>query len=87
MKKNDLLSRYIFILLLLIIPNCSSKHHITVIKLAHALDTNHPVHMAMEYMAERLAEKSNGQMRIQIFPNGQLGSERELIELLKIGII
>lgn len=56
-----------------------------VLKLAHALDTNHPVHKGMVYMAERVAEKSYGRLRVDIYPSGQLGDERELIELLQIG--
>ncbi len=55
----------------------------TVLKLAHVLDQSHPVHQAMEFMAARLEEKSRGTMKIQIFPNGQLGSETESIEQLQ----
>lgn len=36
-------------------------------------------------MAERVKEKSGGKMRIDIYPNQQLGSERECLELLQIG--
>jgi len=36
-------------------------------------------------MNEQLVEKSGGKMRIDIYPSGQLGNERELIELLQIG--
>ena len=64
---------------------CSSKSDITVIKLAHALDISHSVHKGMVYMAERVAEKSGGKMRVDIYPSEQLGSERELVELLQIG--
>lgn len=56
-----------------------------VIKLGHGLDMSHPVHKAMEYMAERLDEKSDGTLRIDIYPNQQLGTERESLELLQIG--
>jgi tripartite ATP-independent transporter DctP family solute receptor len=38
-------------------------------------------------MADRLAELSGGTMRVQIFPNGQLGGERETAELLQLGSI
>ncbi|PLW68688.1 TRAP transporter substrate-binding protein [Pseudohalioglobus lutimaris] len=55
------------------------------LKLAHSLDTNHPVHQAMEYMAAELDALSQGSMRLEIHPSGQLGGERELIELLQIG--
>lgn len=56
-----------------------------VLKLAHALDQSHPVHVGMAYMADRLAELSGGTMEIQIFPNGQLGSESETVEQLQRG--
>ncbi|MFC1725774.1 TRAP transporter substrate-binding protein [candidate division KSB1 bacterium] len=64
-----------------------ASEEVTVIKLAHGLDTNHPVHKGMVYMSEKVEEKSEGKMRVEIFPNGQLGSERELIELVQIGLI
>lgn len=65
---------------------CSERTEKTrVLKLAHALDTNHPVHKGMEYMAKRVWEKSKGHLRVDIYPSGQLGDERELIELLQIG--
>jgi tripartite ATP-independent transporter DctP family solute receptor len=39
----------------------------------------------MVFMAEKVAEKSGGRMRIDIYPSQQLGSERELLELLQLG--
>ncbi|WP_408034009.1 TRAP transporter substrate-binding protein [Teredinibacter purpureus] len=53
--------------------------------MAHSLDINHPVHQAMVFMANRLGEVSDDAMRLDIYPGGQLGSERESIELLQIG--
>ncbi|MBN2281107.1 MAG: TRAP transporter substrate-binding protein [Candidatus Marinimicrobia bacterium] len=64
---------------------CEKESKVTVIKLAHCLDPSHSVHKAMVYMNDRLIEKSGGKMRIDIYPSGQLGGERELIELLQIG--
>ncbi|MEM6321214.1 MAG: TRAP transporter substrate-binding protein [Bacteroidota bacterium] len=55
------------------------------LKLAHGLDVTHPVHQGMEYMAERLAEKSGGQLTMEIYPSQQLGTERQALELLQIG--
>jgi tripartite ATP-independent transporter DctP family solute receptor len=55
------------------------------LKIAHTLNADHPVHKAMEFMGERLTELSSGSMSLDIYPNGQLGSERQLIELLQIG--
>lgn len=69
----------------LFIVACAERDDVTVLKLAHALDTSHSVHQAMMHMAERLAGYSEGQMRIDIYPSGQLGVERETVELLQIG--
>lgn len=79
--------KFFLLSLLFLLAGCANESNVKILKLAHALDTNHPVHKAMEFMAERLEEKSNGKMKIVIYPNSQLGSERELLELLQIGII
>jgi tripartite ATP-independent transporter DctP family solute receptor len=63
----------------------SDQKKVKVIKLGHGLDPSHPVHMAMEFLAERVAKKSNERMRIDVYPSEQLGSERECLELLQIG--
>lgn len=60
------------------------SNHITL-KLAHGLDTTHPVHKGMEFMRDRLEELSGGTMSIDIYPSGQLGQERDTLELLQIG--
>ncbi|MEA3288383.1 MAG: TRAP transporter substrate-binding protein [Candidatus Marinimicrobia bacterium] len=75
----------LLLLLSMSLVSCSQDQDVKIIKLAHGLDPSHPVHQAMEYMAERLTEKSAGQMQLDIYPSGQLGAERELIELLQIG--
>ena len=70
------------------ISGCGSKEgKVKVLKLAHGLDINHPVHKAMVYMAEKVKEKSAGRMRVDIFPNEQLGNERECIEGLQLGLL
>jgi tripartite ATP-independent transporter DctP family solute receptor len=38
-------------------------------------------------MAERVAEKSQGRLKVEIFPNEQLGNEKELIEALQLGYL
>ena len=72
---------------LILLPACDAADDVTTIKLGHGLDTSHPVHLAMESLGQRLVEKSGGTMRIDIYPSGQLGTERELLELLQIGSV
>lgn len=58
-----------------------------VLKLAHGLDTTHPVHLGMEHMKKRLEELSGGRMTIDIYPSGVLGSEVQSIEQLQGGAL
>ncbi|WP_245771950.1 TRAP transporter substrate-binding protein [Rhodothermus profundi] len=58
-----------------------------MLRLAHVLGPTHPVHRGMERFAERLEELSGGTMRVEIYPNAQLGVERETIELLQLGVL
>lgn len=72
---------------ILLAAGCSGgeKSDVTALKLAHGLDTTHPVHKAMVFMAEKVQEKSQGRLRVDIYPSEQLGSERECIEQLQLG--
>jgi tripartite ATP-independent transporter DctP family solute receptor len=69
------------------ISGCSKKSDVTVIKMGHALDTEHPVHKAMIFMAEKLKEKSGGKVILRVYPGEQLGSEREMIEQVQMGLL
>lgn len=72
---------------LMLVFGCNAPQDTKVIKLGHGLDVSHPVHKSMVYMSEILEKNSNGQMKIQIYPSQQLGTERELVELLQIGSV
>lgn len=84
--KNSLWMRWaVIVLTCLACISCKQSDDVRALKLAHSLDVSHPVHRAIVRMADQLEEISAGSMRVDIYPNGQLGSERELIELLQIG--
>lgn len=75
-------------LVLFVFAGCAKKTSDTkTIVLAHALNTAHPVHLGMMRMAELVEENSKGKLQVKVFPNQQLGSEREALELLQIGSI
>ncbi len=57
------------------------------LKLGHALDINHPVHKAMVFWADTLKKSTDGRINIKIYPGGQLGGEKELIEQLQMGTL
>ncbi|MCK5067134.1 MAG: TRAP transporter substrate-binding protein [Bacteroidales bacterium] len=71
--------------ILLLFSGCRPQQQGTVLKLAHGLDPSHPVHSAMVFMADRCSEISGGELSIEIYPSGQLGSEQQCVELLQIG--
>ena len=77
--------QFCFLALIFFVISCSGESKIRVIRLGHGLDVTHSVHQAMLKADEYLNENSKGKMRIQIYPNQQLGSERECLELLQIG--
>lgn len=69
------------------IVGCKGKEKTIVLKLGHGLDVTHPVHKAMEHMAELVAKDAGDRVRIDIYPSEQLGSEREMIEQLQLGSV
>jgi tripartite ATP-independent transporter DctP family solute receptor len=74
-----------FLIAVFLFSTCTGPGGVRLIKLGHGLGVTHPVHEAMVFMAKLVDEKSKGQMQIRIYPNQQLGTERELVELLQIG--
>jgi len=73
--------------LLLVLGACSRSNKSNTLFLAHSLPIAHPVHKGILNFQEQLAEISGGKLVIKIFPDGQLGSEREVLELLQIGSV
>lgn len=76
------------LLLLFFLIGCKKEGEtVKKLKLAHALTETHPVHLAMVEFAREVNEKTMGKIEILIFPNGQLGGEREITELMQAGAI
>lgn len=67
--------------------SCSDITSHKTLFFAHSLPITHPVHKGILAMQEALNEKSGGKLQIKIFPDGQLGTEREVLELLQIGSV
>ncbi|MCR4425245.1 MAG: TRAP transporter substrate-binding protein [Firmicutes bacterium] len=58
-----------------------------VLKFAHVMQTDHAYHLMAEKFKEEAEKLSGNQIEVQIFPAGQLGNERDLVEGLQIGTI
>ncbi|WP_303917806.1 TRAP transporter substrate-binding protein [Draconibacterium sediminis] len=83
--RTKIVKAFSLVFVVVFLLGCTETKQHKVLKLAHGLDPTHPVHKGMEFMAERLAEKSGGKLTIDIYPSGQLGSEQQCVELLQIG--
>lgn len=59
----------------------------TVIRAGHGAQTGHPTHLALVHLAELVAERSGGNVRIEVYPDRQLGEEREMVEGLQLGTV
>lgn len=57
------------------------------LRLNHNNPEDHPLHKSMEFMAERVDELTNGELKIRIFANAQLGTQRESMELMQNGAL
>lgn len=54
-------------------------------RLAHGLPTSHPVHPAMQHFADLARERSQGEIDIALFADGQLGQEVDLLSQVQAG--
>ncbi|MGQ7869202.1 TRAP transporter substrate-binding protein [Sunxiuqinia sp. sy24] len=82
---NTSLAKLLMFVVLMSSFSCIGPSDKKELKLAHGLPVDHPVHQAMEFMAQRTAELSEGKLIIEVYPAEQLGSEQQCVELLQIG--
>ncbi len=55
------------------------------LKLAHALPTEHPVHTSLAWFADQV--KAKAKLRVKVYPNGTLGNETNLLQMVQGGTI
>lgn len=53
----------------------ASADEVKTIKFAHWFAEDHPQHKSMLYLKDILEERSNGTLKLEVYPNSQLGSE------------
>lgn len=73
--------------LIFALASCKKESNTKVLNLAHNLPQTHPVHLGILEFQKALENNSKGALKVKIFPDGQLGSEREVLELLQIGSV
>jgi TRAP-type transport system periplasmic protein len=76
----------ITISLLLICSSMVSAQPKYVLKFNHVLAPNEPYHEGFLKWAERVKERTNGNLEIQVFHSAQLGVEEDIIEQIRQGV-
>lgn len=57
------------------------------LRAGHAVSEEHAYHLGLERFKELVEEKTNGAVKIEIYPNGSLGDERDMVEGLQLGTV
>lgn len=85
MKKINVVLLIVMALLLLCSSLVSAQAKY-VLKFNHVLSPNEPYHQGFLNWAERVKERTNGEVEIQVFHSAQLGVEEDIIEQIRQGV-
>jgi len=66
-------------------PDAEGNGDVIELQLGHIATETNPYHLLAEEFKELVEERSDGRLKINIYPNAQLGEERELIEAMTFG--
>lgn len=66
----------------------SSEGDVITLRISHVLQENHPTNTTLLNIFKPEIEKnSNGRIKVEIYPNAQLGSDRQAIEAVSLGTL
>jgi tripartite ATP-independent transporter DctP family solute receptor len=85
MKK--LLSTLVAALFVTVFPAQAAFAAPLTVKVGHVLNTDHNWHVCLEGWAKDVRDQTNGRVEIKIFPSSQLGSEKDMVEGLRMGTV
>jgi tripartite ATP-independent transporter DctP family solute receptor len=72
---------------LLLGTGCRSGDNVTTIKATLSQNPGEPQVRAVELFKQLVEERSHGRIRVQIYPNNQLGNQRDVVEGLQLGSV
>lgn len=68
-------------------PEATEDETVYVYTFAHSMSEATPRHQSMLYFEQELEERTNGRIQVEIYPNGTMGTEAELMDMVKINAI
>ncbi len=82
------------LMLLMVLAACGSDdassdggEETYTLQAGHSLPEDHPYHLGFLEMAENVEERTDGRVKIEVFPNSEIGAERELTEGMTLGTV
>ena len=63
----------------------SSAQKTVELKIAHVLPTNEPIHQVLVEMGKRIMDRSQGSIKVQVYPNSELGNNKDNLEQIRRG--
>jgi len=89
MKKRGLLLMTIVFIIALLSTTfiCWEKSPVVVMKIGHSQPTDHPRHLSFLKFQEIVGKRTDGAIKVEIYPAGQLGTEAEQMEAVKMGVL
>jgi len=71
---------------LMVLPSLAGAQEVTL-KMGHAAASTHIFHSGLEIFAKKVAEKTDGNVKIEVYGDRQLGDDKQLLEGIQIGLI
>ncbi|KAA2317289.1 TRAP transporter substrate-binding protein [Pseudooceanicola sediminis] len=68
------------------LPLAATAQEVTI-KMGHAASSKHIFQTGLEMFAAKVAEKTNGNVAVEVYGDRQLGDDKQLLEGLQIGLI
>ena len=84
MTRKSLLQSCMVVTMSLALGHGAGAQDVTL-RLAHVLAPTEPLHVASEHFAELVEERSDGRIQVEVFPSGELGSNLDLYEQVRLG--
>jgi len=81
------MKKYLLLLIVILGMSCGANERAFVIKVSLPQNPEEPQIKAVEYFRQVVEEKTAGGVRVQIYPNNQLGNQRDVTEGIQLGTI
>ena len=70
-----------------LLPGRAAAQQPVVVKLGNVHQADLPIQVGLKKFSDLVADRTKGQLRIQVFPASQLGTEQELLEGVQLGTL